>query len=78
MAFIATSSHYEYSVMLYGLSGAPSIFQNLISDALKDKHGKLFLEMYSNLFSVLFFLQTSSVSPRLENQLYVHCVHYLV
>lgn len=36
MAFSTTSGHYEYSVMPYGLANAPSCFQALMNDVLRD------------------------------------------
>ncbi|XP_053486038.1 uncharacterized protein LOC128610642 [Ictalurus furcatus] len=39
-AFSTTSGHYEYLVMPYGLTNAPSVFQNLINDALRDMLGR--------------------------------------
>ncbi|XP_053499602.1 uncharacterized protein LOC128619445 [Ictalurus furcatus] len=37
--FSTTSGHYEYQVMPYGLSNAPSVFQCLINDVLRDMLG---------------------------------------
>lgn len=38
--FSTTSGHYEYCLMPYGLSYAPSVFQCLINDILLDMLGK--------------------------------------
>uniref|UniRef100_A0A3B1IBQ3 Gypsy retrotransposon integrase-like protein 1 n=1 Tax=Astyanax mexicanus TaxID=7994 RepID=A0A3B1IBQ3_ASTMX len=35
-AFITTRGHYEYLVMPYGLSGAPSVFQAFVNEVLRD------------------------------------------
>lgn len=40
MAFNTTSGHFHYRVMPYGLSSAPSVFQCLINDVLRDFFGK--------------------------------------
>lgn len=37
--FSTTSGHYEYQVMSYGLSNAPSVFQCLINNVLRDMLG---------------------------------------
>lgn len=38
--FSATSGHYEYCIIPYGLSCAPSVFQCLTNDMLRDMLGK--------------------------------------
>ncbi|KAF4078869.1 hypothetical protein AMELA_G00186400, partial [Ameiurus melas] len=40
MAFSTTSGHYEYLVIVYGLSSTPSVFQCFINDVLKDLLGR--------------------------------------
>ena len=40
-AFITPSGHYEYLVMLFGLSNSPGVFQALINDVLRE-----FLEIF--------------------------------
>ena len=37
--FSTTSGHYEYLVMLYGLSNAPSVFQSFVDEVYRDLHG---------------------------------------
>lgn len=39
-AFSTTSGHYEYLVMPYGLANSPSVFQNLINNALRNMLGR--------------------------------------
>lgn len=40
MVFSTSSGHYEYLVMPYGLSYAPSVFQSLINAVLRDMLGR--------------------------------------
>lgn len=35
-AFSATTGHYEYLVMLFGLANSPSVFQSLINEVFRD------------------------------------------
>lgn len=39
-AFSTTTGHYQYRVMPYGLAGAPSVFQCLINDVLREMLGR--------------------------------------
>ena len=39
-AFLTTRGHYEYTVMPFGLSIAPSVFQAFINDVLRDMLGQ--------------------------------------
>lgn len=39
-AFSMNTGHYQYKVMVYGLSGVPSVFQSFINDVLRDMLGK--------------------------------------
>ena len=39
-AFVTTRGHYEYQVMPFGLSIAPSVFQAFINDVLRDLLGQ--------------------------------------
>lgn len=60
-AFSTTSGHYHYQVIPYGLSSAPSGFQDLINDALRNFLGKFVIAYiddiliystdYPNMFS---------------------------
>lgn len=43
MEFSTTSGHFEYCIIPYGLSCAPSVFQYLINDVLKDMLGKFII-----------------------------------
>lgn len=41
--FSTSCSHYEFLVMPYGLSCAPSVFQSIINDILRDMFGKFII-----------------------------------
>lgn len=48
-AFSNTSGHYEYIVMLYGLSSTTSVLQCLINDVLKDMLGTFVIVYTDNI-----------------------------
>jgi hypothetical protein len=39
-AFITTSGHYEYLVMPYRFTNAPSVFQSFVDEIFRDLHGQ--------------------------------------
>lgn len=76
-AFVTTRGHYEYSVMPYGLSNAPSVFQSFINEIFRD-----ILNHYviAYIDDILIFSKTHELhiqhvkdvlSRLLANQLYV-------
>uniref|UniRef100_A0A9J8AAP7 ribonuclease H n=1 Tax=Cyprinus carpio carpio TaxID=630221 RepID=A0A9J8AAP7_CYPCA len=76
-AFITPSGHYEYRVLLFGLTNAPAVFQALVNDVLRDMVNK-FVFVY--LDDILIFSPSLQVHTQhvcqvlqrlLENQLYV-------
>ena len=52
-AFITPTGHYEYLVMLFGLTNAPNIFQTLINDLLRDMLNK-FVFVYLDDILIFF------------------------
>lgn len=77
MAFSTTSGHYEYTVMVCGLSCAPSVCQCFINDMLRDMLGKFVIAYIGNI--LIYSPSPEShvthvkrvLSCLLENQLYV-------
>lgn len=53
MAFNTPSGYYEYLVMLFGLTSAPTVFQNLVNDVLWENACFLFFFVY--LDDILIF-----------------------
>lgn len=47
--FSTSSGHYEYLVMPYGLSSAPSVFQSLNNDMLRQMLGKFIIAYIDNI-----------------------------
>ena len=52
-AFNTPTGHYEYLVMLFGLTNAPNIFQTLINDLLRDMLNK-FVFVYLDDILIFF------------------------
>lgn len=76
-AFSTTFGHYEYSVMPYGLSFSPLVFQCFINDVLRDMLGQFVIAYISD---ILIYSPTHQshidhvkqvLAHLLENQLYV-------
>ena len=55
MAFNTPQGHYEYLVMLFGLTNAPAIFQALVNDVLRDV---INLNVFVYLDDILVFSET--------------------
>lgn len=62
MAYSITSGHFKYFVMPYGPSCAPSVFQCLISDILRDILGKFMITYIDNI--LIYF---SSMESHMEH-----------
>lgn len=50
-AFNILSGHYECLVVLFGLTSAPAMFQNLVNDVLRDMLNK-FVYVYLDEFKI--------------------------
>lgn len=61
-AFNTPTGHYEYLVLPFGLTNAPSVFQALVNDVLRD---------FLNQFVFVFLDDILIFSPTLE----IHCHH---
>lgn len=77
MAFSATSGHFEYCVMPYGVSLAPAAFKCLMNDILHDALGKYVIVYINNIMIYSTSKETHIHHSRkvldrlLENKLYV-------
>lgn len=76
-AFNTPSGHYKYLVIPFGLSNAPAVFQDLVSNVLRDMINKLIFVYVDDILNFSKYLQ-SHVSHvcqvllrLLQNQLYV-------
>ena len=51
-AFSATSGHYEYLVMPYGLKNAPAVFRSFVDEILRDLHGRVWWIISMTFWSI--------------------------
>ena len=76
-AFVTTRGHYEYLMMPFGLSIAPSVFQAFINDVLRDMTGKYVISyiddilVYSPDFDTHIEYVRSFLKRLLDNNLFV-------
>lgn len=65
-AFNTLDGHYEYLVMLFGLTNALAVFQALVNDALRDILNQ-FVFVYLDDIFIFFLLTLTVINPTSDN-----------